>query len=313
MSADRRAAVAVVMAAVLFGSTFVVTQDSVEDASPTAFLAARFLIGAAILLAFAAARREQRRPPSGVAWPTVACGAALAVGYAFQTVGLQYTESSTSAFITYLLVVFVAVLAAVLHRTVPPPAVLGGLALALAGLWLLAGGGAGLGRGEVLTLGCALAFAVHILLLDRYSPRFDTAWLTGLQLLVVGVACLVPAAVQGELGFGASAWVGAVTTGVGCSALAFALQVSGQRRIGPTRTSLLLMIEPVTAAVLGYAVGERLGLRGGLGAALILGGIGLAESRSAAKPTPDILGMRETSVITGHSGASGTSDLGGTP
>jgi drug/metabolite transporter (DMT)-like permease len=61
------------------------------------------------------------------------------------------------------------------------------------------------------------------------------------------------------------------------TALAFGLQVWGQRRVSPTRTALLLLIEPVAAAVLGYLTGERLGLAGAAGAVLILGGIVVSE------------------------------------
>ncbi|HVE94708.1 MAG TPA: DMT family transporter [Acidimicrobiales bacterium] len=315
MTPERRATLSVACAAVLFGSTFLLTKNGVEDASPSAFLAARFLGGSIAILGVAVARGRRHYPSRGIAGPAVACGVVLSAGYALQTIGLQYTASSTSAFITYLLVIFVALLAAILHRAVPAPTVLAGLVVATAGMWLLTGGtggagdAAGFGRGEVLTLGCALAYAVHILLLDRYSRRFDTAWFTGLQLLVVGLLCLGPGFAQGGYSFSASTWFAAGATGLGASAIALTLQIGGQRRLGPTRTAVLLMLEPVTAAVLGYLVGERLGLAGGVGASLILVGIGLAEARpSPGGPTSDP-GMRETPVNTGHSGVSSTSDL----
>jgi len=55
------------------------------------------------------------------------------------------------------------------------------------------------------------------------------------------------------------------------------LQITAQQVVGPTRTSLLLMVEPVLAAVGGYVIGERLHASNLLGAVLILGGIALAE------------------------------------
>lgn len=313
MTPDRRAALSVACAAVLFGSTFLLTKTGVEDASPSAFLAARFLGGALVILAVAAARGRRHHPSRAIAGPVIACGLVLAAGYAFQTVGLQYTSSATSAFITYLLVIFVALLAAIVHRVVPAPTVLAGLVIATAGMWLLTGGTGGFGRGEALTLACAFAYAVHILLLGRYSRRFDTAWFTGGQLLVVGLLCLGPGFAQGGFGFSASTWFAAGATGLGASAIALTLQIGGQRRLGPTRTAVLLMLEPVTAAVLGYLVGERLGIAGGVGASLILVGIGLAEARPSPGPVGSGAGMRETPVNTGHSGVSSTSDLGGTP
>jgi drug/metabolite transporter (DMT)-like permease len=275
---ERRAALGVVVAALLFGSTFVVMRDSVDSASPTAFLSARFGIGAIALLAYAQ-RRSIR--PTGLVLPAVVTGFALLVGYVFQTVGLQYTNTSTSAFITYLLVVLVPVFGAVLHRQLPPGHVVVALAVTSAGLWLLTGGVDHVGKGELLTLGCAAAYAIHILLIGHFASRFNAIWFTGMQLAFVSVALFLPGLAQGGYDFGWVAWRGALFTGIGASAVALTLQVRSQLVLPPTRTALLLMIEPVSAAVIGYLVGERLGVHGVLGAALILAGVTLAELRSA--------------------------------
>ncbi len=279
---ERRAALAVIAAALLFGSTFVIMRDSVDAASPTAFLSARFGIGAIALLAYARLRAPM---PVGVVRPAVLTGLALLVGYVLQTVGLQYTETSTSAFITYLLVVLVPVFAAVQHRTLPATRVVVALSITLAGLWLLTGGIDSVGRGEVLTLGCAAAFALHIMLIGRWTERFDVAWFMGLQLLVVSAGCFLPGLAQGGYDFGWVAWRGAIFTGIGASAIALSLQAKGQWHLPPTRTALLLMLEPLSAAVIGYLVGERLGVPGLAGAALILGGVVLAETQDARKPS----------------------------
>lgn len=279
---ERRAALGVLVAALFFGSTFVAIRDSIDSASPTAFLAVRFGFGGLVLLAFARWRGVPR--PAGLALPAVATGGALLIGYVLQTVGLQYTETSTSAFITYLLVVLVPVFAAVAHRALPARHVALGVAVTTVGLWLLTGGVDDVGRGEVLTLGCAAAYAIHILLVGRWTNDFDVAWFTGAQLLVVSAGCLIPGAFQGGYGFALHSWVGALATGIGASAIALGLQVNGQRILGPTRTALILMLEPVSAAFIGYLVGERLGVAGGLGAGLILGGVVLAEMGDARKP-----------------------------
>lgn len=281
--AEKRAAAGVLVAALLFGSTFVAIRDSIDSASPTAFLAVRFGFGGVVLLAYARWRGVPR--PAGLAVPAIATGGALFVGYVLQTVGLQYTKTSTSAFITYLLVVFVPVFAAIAHRTLPARHVALGVAVTTVGLWLLTGGVDNVGRGEVLTLGCAAAYAVHILLVGRWTSDFDVAWFTGAQLLVVSAGCLLPGAFQGGYGFALHSWVGALATGIGASAIALGLQVNGQRVLGPTRTALILMLEPVSAAVMGYLIGERLGLGGGVGAGLILAGVVLAEVGDARKPS----------------------------
>jgi drug/metabolite transporter (DMT)-like permease len=277
-----RAHVAVIAAAVLFGSTFVVVKDAIAVADPVPFLGVRFLVGA--LLLWPAARRRGRQP--GVGRAGAVCGLALLAGYLFQTIGLQYTSSSVSAFVTYLLVVIVPVLSALWWRRLPERPVLAGVVLATVGLLALTGGVSHMGRGELLTVGCAVAFAVHILLLSELSPRFDTAALNAVQLAVVGGACLVIGFFAGGYHFPARVWVAAVYTGAVASALAFSLQVWGQRRVGPTRTSLLLMLEPVAAAILGAIEGEWLGVHGVVGAGLILAGIAVAELPLARRLSP---------------------------
>jgi drug/metabolite transporter (DMT)-like permease len=230
------------------------------------------------------ARRRPRTP--GWAGAGLWCGLALLAGYVFQTVGLQYTSSSRSALITYLLIVIVPVMSAVRARRPPAPLTLAGVAVALVGLFLLNGGSFAFGKGEGLTLVCALAFAVHILLLSELSPRHDTFRLTAIQLGVVGVGCAVPAFFTGGYDFTARAWFAAVYTAIAASAVAFGLMVWAQRRVRPERAALLLMLEPVFAAVAGYVVGDRLGAGGVAGAALILLGIAIAEGAEllAARP-----------------------------
>lgn len=272
--------VAVAVAAVLFGTTFVTVQAAVEDVEPVPFLAVRFLLGAAALTPFALrSGRSPGRAQSGLWRAGVACGVALLAGYLFQTVGLQYTSSTVSAFITYLLVVIVPLIAAVAGRRLPTAGVAAGVALSVAGLALLTGGtsGAGFARGEALTLGCAFAFALHIVMLGDVAPRYDTIRLNVVQLATVGGLCLVPGFFLGGYRFSTAAWVAAGFTALAATAMAFALQVYGQTRVGPTRTALLLMIEPVSAAALGWFTGDRLRWTGAVGALLILGGIALAE------------------------------------
>jgi drug/metabolite transporter (DMT)-like permease len=295
-----RADLALVAAAFLFGSTFVIVQDAVEDAAPVPFLGVRFLIGAA-LLAVAARRRPAAEGRRLLVQDGVAAGVALAAGYLLQTVGLQYTSSSTSAFITYLLVVFVPVVAAVALRRPPQLTTVGGIAIAVAGLALLTGGaGGGFGRGEALTLGCALAFAVHIVIVSGVARRHDVLRFTFVQVAVVAVLFLVPGVWLGGYDFPASAWAAAAFTGTFATAAAFVFQIRAQQVVGPSRTAVLLLLEPVFAAVLGYLAGDRLGWRGLAGAGLIIVAILVTEvlplaltSRSSSRePSPDTRSVR---------------------
>jgi drug/metabolite transporter (DMT)-like permease len=262
-----RADLYLVGTAFLFGVTFVVVQEGVEDAEPFPFLAVRFLVGLLVLVPLA---RSRPRTP-GVWRDGLAAGIVLGAGYAFQTIGLQYTTPSVSAFITYLCVVFVPLLSTLVFRKPPHLLTVAGVVIAVVGLVLLTGGlGGGFERGEWFTVACALCFAVHILILSRVAPRHDPVVLTVAQLAPVMIGCGLIGLFTGGYRVGPTALLAALVTGVGATALAFLLQTSAQRMVGPTRVVIILLLEPVFAALLSALMGERLGAEAILGAALIL-------------------------------------------
>ena len=266
---------ALVLAALCFGGTFLVVQEAIEDVEPVPFLAVRFTIGALVLWPVA-----RRRPASpGELRDGLWGGLALLAGYLFQTIGLQYTDSATSAFITYLLVVVVPVLGFALHRRRPHLSTLTGVVLAVGGLVLLTdpGDGTGFGKGEALTVGCAVAFAVHVLVVDRTARKHDPIRLAAIQVGFVGLACAGPGAVLGGYGFTWPALAAAVATAVVATAAAFVLQVTGQRGVSPTRAALLLLLEPVFAGLLAGFTDDPLGGTQLLGAGVILGAVALSE------------------------------------
>ncbi len=262
---------ALVVAALCFGTTFIVVQDAIALVEPVPFLAVRFLVGAIVLWPLA-----RRRPAASNEWRDGAlAGTALAIGYVLQTVGLQYTGSATSAFITYLLVVFVPVIGLVVLRRRPHPVTVAGIALAIAGLVLLTdpGGAAqagGLGKGEALTLGCAIAFAAHVVILGQVAPRHDSIRLGTVQLVVVGGGCVVPGFWLGGYRFPTSALLAALVTALLATALAQVLQVVGQRTVPPARAALILLLEPVFASLIAAFGGDALTRVQLAGAGLIL-------------------------------------------
>ena len=277
-SRDRRGDVALVVAAICFGSTFLAVQGAVERVEPIPFLAVRFLIAAVVLCSIARRRPARRHEARDGA----VAGSALLLGYVLQTTGLQYTSSATSAFITYLLVVFVPILGFVLLGRRPHPVTLVGIAVAVVGLVLLTdpgGGGSssGFGKGELLTLGCAVAFAGHVVILGETAHRHDPIRLAAVQVTVVGVGCAIPGIWLGGYGFPAPALVAAVATALVATALAFVLQVYGQSTVPPARAAVLLLVEPVSAAVLAAVTGQPLGAVQLLGASLILFAVVLSE------------------------------------
>jgi drug/metabolite transporter (DMT)-like permease len=291
-------------AALLYGSTFTVVQDALDHASASGFNVARFALGAVVLLPFAR-RRGWRGPrprpgdgPRALVAGGVALGVVAAVAYQCQNVGLEHTSTSNAAFITGLFAVFTPVVEAVWFRRFPRRGIVAAIALAMVGLFLLTGADLGLSFGDAIVLVAAVGFGVWFVILGEVAPRFDITSITTVQLATVALCSLPVAATEGFGTFDGGVWLAVLLTGIGCSALAFSLSTWAQRTIDPSRASLLTLLEPIVAGVVGWFVGERLGAAGYAGAALILAGILVAErgTHRAGRPgvqpvtsAPDVL------------------------
>jgi drug/metabolite transporter (DMT)-like permease len=280
----RRADAVLVSITAFWGVTFVVVKDAVALADPFTFLALRFFLGA-VLLTLAAWRGIRSaalvRAGSGL-------GILLFIGFAAQTSGLQFTTPSRSAFLTGLSVLLVPFLSIAFHRHRPPPASLFGVALAVGGLWALAGASAlgipkGLGKGEQLTLLCALAFALHITLIERLARKHPPAPLVAVQLWTVALLAVVSLCVLGpRLAATPALWSAVLITGVGGSAVALVLQAWAQARTTAVRAALVYALEPVFAAAYSVALGrEQLGGRELAGGGLIVLGVLVSELGAA--------------------------------
>ena len=282
---------ALVLAAFFFGITFPLVHDALADVEPFAYLLLRFSIAVVVLgpFAFVIGRRADAATRR-VMWRAGAvAGVLLFGGYATQTIGLQTASPSTSAFITGLYVALTPIIEAIVRKRVPPPGVIGGIVLATAGLYLLTGADLSLGPGELWTLACAVIFAVWIVYQGEYARRLDAIPYTTVQMTVLALLCVPPTAVQGVGDITGLALFAAAFTGIACSSVALSLQVYGQRHIAPSRAALILLSEPVFAAIAGYVSGERLGTVELLGAVVILAGIGLSEFAPgrAVLPAPE--------------------------
>jgi drug/metabolite transporter (DMT)-like permease len=278
---------ALIAATIAYGATFKLVQDALADVTPVGFILLRFAMGAIVLLPFAF--RNGWRGPS-TARPTLArkdfllavlaFGVVGFAGYWFQNEGLERTTTSNSAFITGLFVVFTPLLQTVVTRRRPTLNVVIAVVFAVVGLFLLEGSTFRLHTGDALTLAGAFCFGLWIFVGSYFTQHFDPIALTAGQ-LVVFVALSIPVVAIGGLGHVTTqVVVAAVITGVCCSALAFTLQLWGLRFVEPSRAAVILTFEPVVAGIIGFWVGERLGVSGYVGAATILLGIVIAESRA---------------------------------
>ena len=274
---------ALVLVTAVWGVTFVQVKDAVALYPLFAFLAVRFAIASAALAVPALPRLATLGRRGALAGALL--GLLLAAGYGFQTAGLERTTVSSAGFITGLYVVFTPILALVLFGIRAGAAVWGGVALSTAGLALLSGVDAGSLVGDLLVLAGSAAYSLQIVLMERYAPRYDPLAFTQAELVAatVGFAAVALALGQIELPRGWTVWAALLVTGVFASALAFLIQTWAQRRTSATRTALAFAMEPVFAAFFGFTLaGDRIGLVGLGGAALIMAGIVLAEPAAAA-------------------------------
>lgn len=279
---------ALVAATIAYGSTFKIVQNALDHTTPVGFIMLRFAIGALALAPFAArngwrARDAQARDdarPADFVRAVIVFGAVGFAGYWFQNAGLEHTSTSNSAFITGLFVVFTPLIETAVRRTLPPRNVIVAVVLAAVGLFLLTGAKPTLGRGDALTLACAFAFGGWIYLGAHYAPRYDPVTLTACQMAVFALLAVPFVLAQGVGRVDGGVIGAALVTGVLCSSIAFTVQLWGQRYVEPSRAAVILLFEPVVAGVVGYLVGERLGVHGYIGALVILGGMVVAEWRS---------------------------------
>ena len=274
----------------VWGSTFTLVKSALKDASPLAFNTVRMVLAFAVLAAvnFRSLRGLTRRQVSLGA----ATGTFLCLGYQLQTTGLARTTPSRSAFITGLVVVLVPLIGALpgVHRKgTPRPGVMsfGGALIAFAGLVLLTTPGnsrnalfSGFGLGEALSLGCAIAFAAHLLMLAHSAPHLDARRLGTLQIGFCALLMLLTLPLGGRPEFHLTPRLGLALgmTAVLGTAAAFTIQSWAQQHLPASHTALIFTLEPVFAwltSLLFYA--ERLGTQALIGAGLILGGILLAE------------------------------------
>ncbi|MCX8007630.1 MAG: DMT family transporter [Coriobacteriia bacterium] len=282
---------ALVGVAAVWGATFVVVKEAVAGYPVNAFLAWRFALATVALVA--AFPRAVKAIDSDVARTGVGAGLLLCAGYVFQTWGLEATSASKAAFVTGLFVVFTPVLQAVVLRHPPGSETLVGIAASVAGLWLLSGGPAGAWNvGDTRVLLCAVAYSCHMIVLGSTGRRHDPVPLTVVQLATVAgtTAMLSVLFERAPLPSEPRLLAAIAVTAILGSAAAFVVQTRAQRSIPPSTVALVLVSEPAFGGLFGWLAGDRIGVRGIVGAVLILAAMVFVEVAGARR------GSRRTTV-----------------
>ena len=257
-----------------WGSTFFLIHDLLDRVPVLDFLAVRFTIASlAILLlsprAIGRLSSERRRQ-------AIVLGALYGGAQILQTTGLAHTAASVSGFITGMYVVATPLFAALLLRTRIGAMTWLAVLIAVAGLGVLTlgnvGSGLGLGYGEALTLVSALIYALHIVGLGAWSDSQDALGMSIIQCMVIAAICALAAAPGGiTLPERTADWLAIGYMALFAGAGAILGQTWAQAHLPPTRTAIIMSMEPVFAALFAVLLGgESATLRMLLGGALVL-------------------------------------------
>jgi len=285
-----------VLVTLVWGATFVIIKQALAEISPLLFNALRMAL-AAVTLAVLFRKQWARFTPAAIR-AGVLVGVFLWAGYELQTTGLVLTTPSKSAFLTGISVVLVPGFLAVAFGQRANRWMAMGVASAFVGLYLMTvprrdhalGALAGINAGDLLTIGCAVAFAWQIVFLGRATRAHGYEQIAILQTATAAIlmAVAAPLLEKPRLSWSAQVIGAILITGLLATAAAFTIQAWAQQFTPATHTALIFSLEPVFAWVTSYLVlGERLGARPAAGALLILAGLLVSEIKGGVlKPTP---------------------------
>ncbi len=275
------ATIALLAITATWGSTFFLIHDLLDRLPVPDFLALRFAI-ATVAMLVVAPRAVGRLSPERRRHAVV-LGALYGFAQILQTTGLAHTAASVSGFITGMYVVLTPLLAAVLLRTRINGLTWVAVLVAVGGLGVLTlgdvGSGLGLGYGEAVTLVSAALYALHIVGLGAWSTAADALGMSILQCLVIAAVCAVAAVPDGlTLPTRAADWASVVYMALVAGALALLAQTWAQAHLPPTRSAIIMSMEPVFAALFAVLLGgEDATVRMLLGGGLVLAAMLIVE------------------------------------
>lgn len=276
-----------VLTALIWGCAFVAQSVGMDYVGPFTFNMARFLIGAIVLLPVIWFMDRQRKTGAekGAGQKTliiggICCGIALTVASTLQQWGILFTTVGKAGFITAMYIVIVPLLGVFIGKKVRP-LIIGCVAIAVVGFYFLCmTESLRLGLGDFLVLLCAIAFSIHILVIDHFSPKVDGVKMSAIQFLTAAIISAVPTLLWEQPVFTEilQAWQPVLYAGVMSCGVAYTLQIIAQKNADPTVASLLLSLESVFSVLAGWVLlGQGLSLKELFGCVLIFCAIILAQ------------------------------------
>ena len=266
--------------AFFWGTTFVAQSLGSNHVGAFTYNAGRFIITGIILLLISLIRKrkikEYNKTDKSVKWICIMAifvGIALFLGATFQQLGINITKSpSKSGFISSLYIMFVPIIGYVIKKK-PKPIIWLFLSIAIIGSYLISvTGDFTLELGDLLTLICAVMFAVQIVLVDIINPHIDSIKLSAMQFIVAGILSIIFMLFTEEVNFNNiyKALPAIMYAAIFSGCIAFTLQIVGQKYTESTLASMIMSLESVFALLGGVIVlKEDLTLRLIIGCCLI--------------------------------------------
>lgn len=287
-----RNSILLLLTAVIWGTAFVAQSVGMDYIGPFTFNAARFLIGGTVLIPLIVYRSkknpllknqtlEEKRKNQKTAWiGGVCCGIALCGASLLQQMGIQHTTVGKAGFITTLYIIIVPLIELFFGKKIAKKIWLGAV-MAVIGLYLLCiNENFSIGKGDFLILVCAILFAIHILIIDHFSPKADCVVLSAIQFFVSGFISVIGAILVENPNPAAmlDAIVPILYAGVMSCGVAYTLQVIGQKNISPTVASMILSLESVISVLAGWIIlGEALSAKEIVGCVIVFMAVVLVQ------------------------------------
>lgn len=282
--------IALLIITVIWGATFPIIKESLNDSTPFIFVAVRFSIASILILPFFLPKVKLLNKE------TLKAGLVLGVlmfgGFVTQTIGLNHTTATKSGFITGSVVVMIPFLQFYMEKKIPTKGAIFGTILVFIGLLFLSSGGNDLisfitdlggsfNFGDFMTLVCAIIFAHYVVYIDIYTNKYEFIFLFSLQIFTTAILGILSASFIGISDFGEIRFVlteslifGLLYTGILATVVNIGIQTKFQKLITPTKAGIIYSFEPIFAAVFAFfLLNEKISNFGFIGMGLIFFGL----------------------------------------
>lgn len=282
------------LAAIIWGFAFVAQSEGMNHVGPFTFNMTRNIIGGLVLIPCIfflnkinpsekkeLTPAEQKKANKTLLIGGICCGTCLAVASSLQQIGIQYTTVGRAGFITACYIVLVPIIGIIFLHKKCNPVIWVAVALSVIGLYLLCiTDGFAIGKGDFFVMLCAVVFALHILVIDHFSPLVDGVKMSCIQFFTCGILCGIPAFLfeSPQLSSILMAWAPILYAGVLSCGVAYTLQIVGQKNMDPTVASLILSLESCVSVLAGWILlNQKLSIRELSGCVLMFVAIVLAQ------------------------------------